>query len=61
VRPFHIGNTNSCYRFPIGAREFFEDWNAAGPAHHCAIGVGHIADLIEKVALPLGLNFTKVC
>ena len=44
-----IGNTNSRYRFPLGARRFVDDWNAHGPAHHCAVGVGHIAGKIAKL------------
>ena len=56
-----IGNTNSRYRFPIGARQFVNDWNRHGPAHHCAVGLGHIAPKIEKLGLLLGLEIARVC
>jgi L-arabinose isomerase len=56
-----IGNTNSRYRFSIGARRFVNEWNAHGPAHHCAVGVGHIADKIKKLGLLLGLETICVC
>ena len=56
-----IGNTNSRYRFPIGARRFMNDWNAQGPAHHCAVGVGHLGGKIEKISQLLGIEMQKVC
>jgi L-arabinose isomerase len=55
-----IGNTNSRYRFSIGARKFVNDWNAHGPAHHCAVGVGHIADKIGKLGKLLRVEVVKV-
>ncbi len=56
-----IGNTNSRYRFSIGARKFVNDWNSHGPAHHCAVGVGHIASKIKKLAQLLGMEMVQVC
>ncbi len=56
-----IGNTNSRYHFPIGAKAFLNVWSKAGPAHHCAIGLGHIADKIEKLGAILGLEVIQVC
>jgi rhamnose transport system ATP-binding protein len=56
-----IGNTNSRYRFPIGARRFVNDWNARGPAHHCAIGVGHVTGKLKKLASLLQTEITQVC
>lgn len=56
-----IGNTNSRYRFSIGARKFVNDWNSFGPAHHCAVGVGHISSKIEKLGALLNMDVVKVC
>ena len=56
-----IGNTNSRYKFSIGARRFVNDWNAQGPAHHCAVGVGKVAGKIEKLGRLLGMPVVRVC
>jgi L-arabinose isomerase len=56
-----IGNTNSRYQFPGGARHFVDSWNAQGPAHHCAVGVGHLASKIEKLGKLLGVETARVC
>ncbi|MES2376084.1 MAG: arabinose isomerase [Bacteroidota bacterium] len=56
-----IGNTNSRYRFSIGARKFVNDWNNHGPAHHCAVGVGHIGSKLFKLGELLGIEVIKVC
>ena len=56
-----IGNTNSRYKFSISAKEFINHWSRQGPAHHCAIGVGHIAQKIDKLGQILNVNVVKIC
>jgi L-arabinose isomerase len=56
-----IGNTNSRYRFPIGVRKFMNDWNSQGPAHHCAVGIGHISGKLKKLGALLGMESVQVC
>jgi L-arabinose isomerase len=56
-----IGNTNSRYRFSIGARRFVQEWNQQGTSHHCAIGVGHIYPKLAKLAMLLGIECIRVC
>jgi len=56
-----IGNTNSRYHFSIGTKAFINEWSKAGPAHHCAIGIGHIANKIEKLGALLNLETVRVC
>ncbi len=56
-----IGNTNSRYKFSITAKEFINQWSKQGPAHHCAIGVGHLANKIEKLGQILNIDVVKIC
>lgn len=56
-----IGNTNSRYRFSISAKRFMNEWSKQGPAHHCAIGIGHIGSKIEKLGQILGIEVVTIC
>ena len=44
-----------------GARRFVNEWNELRPAHHCAVGVGHIAHEVHKLGKLLGLETARVC
>lgn len=55
-----IGNTNSRYKFPAGVKDFIEKWSLQGPAHHCAIGTGHIAHKIQMLAQCLKIDCTII-
>ncbi|MEA2245955.1 MAG: L-arabinose isomerase [Solirubrobacteraceae bacterium] len=57
---FRIGNTNSRLRFALAPAEFLERWCAEGPTHHVALGVGHHAGEVRKVASMLELEYVQV-
>jgi L-arabinose isomerase len=56
-----IGNTNSRYRFNMGIKDFINQWSLSGPSHHCAIGVGHKAAVLHKLAWLLGIECKQIC
>jgi len=56
-----IGNTNSRYRFRPGVQDFMNAWNAQAPAHHCAVGIGHIASKLKKLADLLAMECVQIC
>lgn len=54
------GNTNTRGRFPPDVSTFIENWSLEGPTHHFALGVGHIAHLIENFARCWGIECVNV-
>ncbi len=50
------GNTNTRARFAPDVRTFLERWSLAGPTHHFALGVGHHAATLQRLAEVLGLG-----
>lgn len=50
------GNTNTRVRFRPDIRTFLERWCLAGPTHHFALGVGHQADTLARLAQVLGIE-----
>lgn len=50
------GNTNTHGRFKPDVRTFLKRWVAEGPTHHFALGIGHHAATIAKVAECLGIE-----
>lgn len=54
------GNTNTRGFFAPTTREFIKKWVMAGPTHHYALGIGHHADTIAKIAEALGIEYDIV-
>lgn len=50
------GNTNTHGKFLPDVRTFLCRWVAEGPTHHFALGIGHHAETIRKVADALGIE-----
>ena len=54
------GNTNTHGKFPPNVRDFLRNWTMAGPTHHFALGIGHHAAEIEKLAKALNIEVDVV-
>ncbi len=54
------GNTNTHVKFKSDIRTFLRNWCLEGPTHHFALGIGHHADEIQKLAKVLGIECVVV-
>lgn len=50
------GNTNTHGRFAPDVRTFLLRWVAEGPTHHFALGIGHHAEDLVRIASILGID-----
>ena len=50
------GNTNTRGFFQPDVKTFLKRWIAEGPTHHFALGLGHHAGTIQKIADALGID-----
>lgn len=51
------GNTNTRGFFEPSSKEFIKKWVMAGPTHHYALGIGHHASTIAKIAEVLKIDY----
>jgi L-arabinose isomerase len=54
------GNTNTRAFFEPRTKDFVKKWVMEGPTHHYALGVGHSAETIAKIAEVLGIEYVIV-
>ncbi|OQA86030.1 MAG: L-arabinose isomerase [Lentisphaerae bacterium ADurb.Bin242] len=50
------GNTNTHGKFSPDVKTFLRRWCMAGPTHHFALGIGHFAGTLKKVADSFGIE-----
>lgn len=50
------GNTNTRGFFKPNTRDYIKKWVLEGPTHHYALGIGHHAETIKKIADVLGID-----
>ncbi len=54
------GNTNTRGFFEPTTKEFIKKWVMEGPTHHYALGIGHHAETLAKIADILGIEYVIV-
>ncbi len=54
------GNTNTRGFFEPTTKQFIKKWVMEGPTHHYALGIGHHADTIAKIAEVLNIEYSIV-
>jgi L-arabinose isomerase len=50
------GNTNTRGFFQPDVRTFLKRWVAEGPTHHFALGIGHRAETLRRIADVLAVD-----
>ncbi len=55
-----IGNTQTPVKFNKHPDEYFTEWFAEAPTHHCAMSIGHNAGLFRKVAELMNIRHVTV-
>ncbi len=55
-----IGNTQTHVDFGMPLDDYMSEWFAQAPTHHCAMSVGHNAELFRKAAELMNIEFVRV-
>ena len=55
-----IGNTQTHVKFDCDPDTYMDRWFAEAPTHHCAMAVGHVASVIEKLDKLMDIKTVRV-
>ena len=55
-----IGNTQTHVKFDCDPDAYMDKWFAEAPTHHCAMAVGHIAPVIEKLGELMEIKTVRI-